>query len=29
MSADHVIGLLIAAALIGYLIAAVKFPERF
>ncbi len=29
MSAENVVGLLIAAALIGYLVFALIFPERF
>ncbi len=29
MSAENVVGLLIAVALIGYLVVALLFPERF
>ncbi|MCB0989018.1 MAG: K(+)-transporting ATPase subunit F [Microthrixaceae bacterium] len=29
MSVDHVIGLVLAAALVIYLVAALLFPERF
>ncbi|MBF9066495.1 K(+)-transporting ATPase subunit F [Streptacidiphilus fuscans] len=29
MTADNVVGLLVAIALVGYLIAALKYPERF
>jgi K+-transporting ATPase KdpF subunit len=29
MSADNVIGLVIAAAVVGYLVFALVFPERF
>ncbi|MEY9846566.1 potassium-transporting ATPase subunit F [Streptacidiphilus sp. MAP5-3] len=29
MTADNVVGLLVAAALVAYLTAAVKYPERF
>ncbi|HRW37178.1 MAG: potassium-transporting ATPase subunit F [Acidimicrobiales bacterium] len=29
MSADDLIGLVVAIAIIGYLVAALVFPERF
>ncbi|NEC66278.1 K(+)-transporting ATPase subunit F [Streptomyces sp. SID9727] len=29
MTADHVAGLVVAAALLGYLFLALLFPERF
>ncbi|MEU1819344.1 potassium-transporting ATPase subunit F [Streptomyces roseifaciens] len=29
MSAGHVVGLFVAVALVGYLVLAVKYPERF
>ena len=29
MSADNVIGLVLAVAIIGYLVVALIFPERF
>lgn len=29
MSADNVLGLILAVALVGYLIVALLFPERF
>ncbi|WP_034087156.1 K(+)-transporting ATPase subunit F [Streptacidiphilus albus] len=29
MSADNIIGLVVAVALVGYLIAALILPERF
>ncbi|MET9468266.1 K(+)-transporting ATPase subunit F [Streptomyces sp. NPDC006544] len=29
MNAENVIGLLVAAALLGYLVVALVFPERF
>ncbi|MEW1891904.1 K(+)-transporting ATPase subunit F [Streptomyces sp. NPDC048567] len=29
MSADNVAGLVVAAALLGYLVLALLFPERF
>ncbi|MEU2023235.1 K(+)-transporting ATPase subunit F [Streptomyces sp. NPDC016469] len=29
MTADHVAGLVVAAALLGYLVLALLFPERF
>ena len=29
MSAENVVGLLVAAALLGYLVVALLFPERF
>jgi K+-transporting ATPase KdpF subunit len=29
MSADNVIGLVLAVAIIGYLVVALVFPERF
>ncbi|AQW49221.1 K(+)-transporting ATPase subunit F (plasmid) [Streptomyces sp. 4503] len=29
MSADNLVGLIVAAALLGYLVLALIFPERF
>ncbi|MGY5079197.1 K(+)-transporting ATPase subunit F [Streptomyces nigrescens] len=29
MSAEHIVGLLVAASLVGLLVIAVKFPDRF
>lgn len=29
MSVDNLVGLLVAAALVGYLILAVRYPEKF
>ncbi|MGW7586385.1 K(+)-transporting ATPase subunit F [Kitasatospora sp. NPDC054768] len=29
MTADNVLGLVVAAALVGYLVLALVFPERF
>ncbi|MFI0717780.1 K(+)-transporting ATPase subunit F [Streptomyces sp. NPDC021224] len=29
MSADNIIGLVVAAALLGYLVLALVFPEKF
>ncbi|MEV5776674.1 K(+)-transporting ATPase subunit F [Streptomyces antimycoticus] len=29
MSADNLVGLIVAAALLGYLVPALIFPERF
>ncbi|KOU00612.1 membrane protein [Streptomyces sp. NRRL F-5755] len=29
MSAERVVGLLVAAALVGFLVLTVKFPDRF
>ncbi|MFE6286507.1 K(+)-transporting ATPase subunit F [Streptomyces sp. NPDC057877] len=29
MTAEHVVGLVVAVALLGYLVAALVFPERF
>lgn len=29
MSAENVVGLVVAAALLGYLVLALVFPERF
>ena len=29
MSADHVIGLVVAVAIVGYLVFALVFPEKF
>ena len=29
MSADNIVGLLLAVAIVGYLVAALVFPERF
>ncbi|KQX89621.1 MULTISPECIES: K(+)-transporting ATPase subunit F [Streptomyces] len=29
MTADHVVGLVVALSLLGYLIVALVFPERF
>ncbi|MET8171732.1 K(+)-transporting ATPase subunit F [Streptomyces clavifer] len=29
MTADHVVGLAVALSLLGYLIVALVFPERF
>ncbi|MFJ1731696.1 K(+)-transporting ATPase subunit F [Streptomyces sp. NPDC088254] len=29
MSIENVVGLIVAGSLVGYLVLAVKFPERF
>ncbi|WP_316740516.1 K(+)-transporting ATPase subunit F [Streptomyces sp. MK7] len=29
MSAQHIVGVIVAVGLVGYLVLAVKFPERF
>ena len=29
MSVDNLVGLLVAAALVGYLVLAVRYPEKF
>ncbi|MGF1430576.1 K(+)-transporting ATPase subunit F [Kitasatospora sp. LaBMicrA B282] len=29
MSIDNIVGLVIAAALVGYLVLALKYPEKF
>ncbi|MDR3032538.1 MAG: K(+)-transporting ATPase subunit F [Kitasatospora sp.] len=29
MSAEHIAGLLVAAALVGYLVVALVYPEKF
>ena len=29
MSADNIVGLLLAVAIVGYLVVALVFPERF
>ncbi|MFG3205078.1 K(+)-transporting ATPase subunit F [Streptomyces sp. NPDC048192] len=29
MTAEHIVGLVVAAALLGYLVLALIFPERF
>ncbi|WP_267243717.1 K(+)-transporting ATPase subunit F [Streptomyces sp. PR69] len=29
MSAEHIVGLVVAAALLGYLVLALLYPERF
>ncbi|WP_039947521.1 potassium-transporting ATPase subunit F [Streptomyces sp. NRRL S-118] len=29
MDAENVVGLIVALALIGYLVAAVRYPEKF
>ncbi|MCI3238840.1 MULTISPECIES: potassium-transporting ATPase subunit F [Streptomyces] len=29
MSAGHVVGVIVAVSLVGYLVLAVRFPEKF